>query len=347
MEEQRTTPAFPCTAFIALTNDKPSYQDVRLCVTACHRIALAYLITKSPQLNKHNLLGMSLEDLAIDSIADLFERDVNGAFPQFQRYLRTLKNIAQVENEDFFIAIRRLVFSAVNNRLFRIYGLEDPVGAKVLRNLKLELKRSHDVREDEHAGERIVLPSGPVHADNDRPVLPPEFLACELSPCIGPRATMPEVLSAVSKILRAQTLYRKAIPLYQLAHVIKSLMIARGGNQVDESDDFHAISEQDIRQLSEEVVDGLRRERGLNYVENKRLTHENLTAHLRAIQDILIGTFAEQDGNAESFFAILQRHMPELTKESYGTRHRVILEYFARSAKTRMAVILRKEFQVL
>jgi hypothetical protein len=45
-----------------------------------HSFKFPSIFNKSAQLNKHNLLGMSLEDLAIDSIADLFEWDGNGAF---------------------------------------------------------------------------------------------------------------------------------------------------------------------------------------------------------------------------------------------------------------------------
>ena len=95
-------------------------------VALFHHIALVYLRHKDAAggLKLANL-GLSVEDLALDCIAGLFERDQAGRFPVLARYYEEIQ-WQTLDEVTLSGATRRLVFSAVNQELYRNYREADP-----------------------------------------------------------------------------------------------------------------------------------------------------------------------------------------------------------------------------
>jgi hypothetical protein len=114
---------------ISLLSDSPSWLCVKDFVRLCHKIALIYLRKKvrSGRL-KPTFFGLPLEDLASDAIADLFKRDERGVYVKLLSYFGSpgWENKSEGELEG---ATRRLVFSQVNQALYRVYRETDPCSA--------------------------------------------------------------------------------------------------------------------------------------------------------------------------------------------------------------------------
>ena len=105
--------------------DTPDRHAVNSLVERCFKMALAYLHhrLRKGSLTDHQF-GISNEDLALDCIAELYQRDEQGAFIVITQYFENLDWRTQSEDA-LAVALRRLVFSKVNEGLFRSYREED------------------------------------------------------------------------------------------------------------------------------------------------------------------------------------------------------------------------------
>jgi len=98
-------------------------------VSACHALALAFLRSKRSVGLLADAEGLKLPDLAYDCIADLFQKSESGDFVRIRAYFGGL-DIDRVTDEELLTYLRRLVFSLVNQGVFRLYHEVDPPSAK-------------------------------------------------------------------------------------------------------------------------------------------------------------------------------------------------------------------------
>ena len=120
----------------AVVSDTPCDVDTRSMAELCQRVAIVYLSGKvsSGHLDPARF-GLDLRDLAVDSVADLFRRSQDGQFPSFQRYFTPLRK-SLVSEAEYLGALRRLLFSHINQHLFRLHREFDPSLGKIIRNIK-------------------------------------------------------------------------------------------------------------------------------------------------------------------------------------------------------------------
>lgn len=124
----------------SIISKEPQHGGTNEFIGVCLRMAIVYLRKKASggRLNP-SFFGLSIEDLATDLIADLFQRDEKGVFVQITKYFRKL-DCENLLEEELMGYTRQLVFSKVTEQLCRLYRQHDPALAKVLRNLKDVLK---------------------------------------------------------------------------------------------------------------------------------------------------------------------------------------------------------------
>jgi hypothetical protein len=80
-----------------------------------------------------------LEDLAWDFIADLFEKDDENMLSTFCQYFNE-ESLVQMDETDVQSELRKLVFTKVDDNIFRAVGEKDPSLRKIIRNLKLAIR---------------------------------------------------------------------------------------------------------------------------------------------------------------------------------------------------------------
>jgi hypothetical protein len=103
-------------------SSKPPYQAVRDFVTLSHHIATLYPQNKktSGSFNPTQF-GSLLNDLAMDCVASFLERNEQGAYVQLCRYF-TSAHWSTLTEAELLGQTRRLVFSKVNQELYRLYS---------------------------------------------------------------------------------------------------------------------------------------------------------------------------------------------------------------------------------
>jgi hypothetical protein len=329
----------------------PSQADATALVDLFHKIALAYLRTKSISGRfDATRFGLTLDDLAYDAIADLFARDDAGIYSAIRSFVERIGPLESLSDDDLILRVRRLVFGAVNQQVFRLYGSFDPSLAKVIRNIKLALKHHPVVTVQEQHGEAMIFPNDRQFLNQDLPVMAPEFLLPELYDRISATSKLKDMLSALGAVLCEQQSYRKAIPLVEFAILVRTMYASNLEVQTETSPEA-TLSDNEIERMINKSVALIKETTAAAYVSKRKLTEEDLRAHLDAVRDILSAEFIGENGQSKypagqsaSYYQIIMTHMKSLTPELYRSRHRVILEYFAKLARNDLKVRLKHEF---
>lgn len=327
-------------SLIAVLQPNPQRKPLLVFIHFAHRMALAYLRTKSGTASLSARLGITPEDIAYDTIAELFRTDENYSLVELRTYFDRYGDLSKLSDDDVLYALRRLVFSAVNHHVFRCYGDLDPGLARLIRNIKLTAKKESTIAIAEIRGEQSLVPRTQDVLRPDLPWMPPELLSTEFRP--KGDSSLAEMLAALALVLKEQTEYCRAVPLLEAALLIRSVYASQAGRSLEETPES-GIMEHEIQSVIEFVVRELRQAKTLSYTRPGKLTQQEVDAHMLAVNDLLTDEFLNADGNATNYFARLQQHLPEVTPDLYKIKHRVILEYLAKTAKMEARRILIKE----
>jgi len=310
-----------------------SYQELELVVRSFHGLATAYIGRK---MNAGRLetsrLGVSLEDLAVDCIAELFARDEEGRFDILQSYFGR-GDLERMSEGEFLGLCRRLVFSAVNQQLFRIYGAYDPAFRKLLRNLKGAAHRTEGFHLVEHQGDSWVLISSNGAQLNHTPAIPPEYLEVLLTRQISVRDSSVDMLRAFDRALSDTQGYAHGYPLIGLAAVLRHVLARMEMAEAPEPAD--AISVEEIDRVITSILPQVITEVGERYVREGKLDQEVLGAYRLAVREILLMEYGHGNGQGVSFYDILSTLLPGTTPTEYAAIHRSRLEYVVRLCRRR------------
>jgi len=310
----------------------------------CHDIAQTYLRFK---LNKGEdyLLKVSLdrEHLAWDCIAGLFERDTKGQYLVFKEYFEDY-DLSTLDDSDVEIALRRLVFSKVNDGIFRNFGSFDPSLHKIIRNLKLAIQNFEDLERNQSNGEKYIQ-LGEME-ESSLPTIPPEFLEVHLFYRIKPKMTIPDIIAEVRDILGQQSEYRDAIGVTQLAVSIRRVYARMNDYVRQEGSNFQKLFyEDELERLIEESIANRKQDLNSSYVESDKLERELFSTYFQTVEEVLKDTFVEDNPNADTYFEHFKECKPNITKEEYREDHRQYLEYFIQKTRDDLIHKLKKEYQ--
>ncbi len=313
-----------------LLSDHPSRAHLRTFVARAHTIAVAYLRTKGRrgQLDSA-FFGLSLEDLALDAIAPLFQRDARGVFVVLRTYYER-GDWMNSSTTSLDSATRRLVFGQVNEALFEMYGELDPALAKIIRNLKRWIGNSDDLRLTRVSGRLWVVHTAACHSEQTT-LAPEEYIASHLISVVADESASEEIVNAIGALLSSGEAYRSAYPLTALARIVKSCYerlhdpvayhVPRVGKQLTREETQQAVSES--------VVHTARRMHS-TYVESQKLDADDYRLYFRAIRDRLMAEYVQLDGREYTNFKALRRYLPTLSKQEYRRTHRPKYEYLSK-----------------
>ena len=122
----------------SVSPQEPETTDlIKLCIRISYaylkyKISIGYHICENVKEQKKEL-----SELAVDAIAELFERDNKGQFTQLKRYFNPIINDVQNTNH-LFILLRKLVTQRTEQYLFQVYKQRNPEHGKLLASLKAQ-----------------------------------------------------------------------------------------------------------------------------------------------------------------------------------------------------------------
>jgi hypothetical protein len=324
---------------LAITSGTQTQDQLRAVIRVSQALSISCLRTRHIPSVLKETHGLSIPDMAMDCVAELFEQDRQGTLVQLCAYFNGIP-LESCSDEEALVHLRRLVFSKTYNGLFRICNEADPTLGKVLRNIKLAVHSLRNFEEYDVCGEPSIVPS----ACDPLRHLPPadrETLERSLAVSMDGRHAIPTMLARLSSYLRGQRLHSRIVSLIDAAVVFRALytrplMLP----SLTESGSDRTL-QMDIETILQQVTRQSQRTAEKAYVSRGKLSSEMVDVYFRAIDAGLRSNFIEGDGAEFSLFAALRKELPGLTKAAYMKKHRARLEYLSRETHKRARDLLR------
>ena len=284
----------------------------------------------------HYRFGIPTEDLALDCIADTFQRDDQGRFISLETYFNAIDWQYQSE-PDLTIALRRLIFSKVTEGLFRSYRAEDPNLAKIIRNIKEAVKRNDNFSlHREREVQWIVVGE----STNSKPLPPANILEAYLTSIICHTSNTYTAVYAFEQFLELHPYYRNAFPLTEYARVLRACFKNR--EVPDPNTQEINVSLLDLDNALRKTITYVRTKLQETYVRKGKLSGTMFETYIKALQKILASHFGSPTEAVRSQYDALAAVLPGLSKDSFQNEHRNIMQYLFKVSRTRMIGYLQE-----
>jgi hypothetical protein len=322
------------TQITALLRTSATEHHVRALVATCRSLAEAFLSVKiSYRRIDPTLLGLRRDDLAIDSIAEIFQRDENGSYIQLEAYFGGM-DVDAMDDAEALSHLRRLVFAKVNQAIFRFHHDTDPALGRILRNMRLAVGSLGHFTEIERFGETFLIP---VHCD---PLIHlPEFEYDRLESLLrrhlsGTRIrTVPQLLNGLAVVLRSQNEHARGVHFVRTGLMFRSIVAAREPPAHEAPAVEVTLALSDAERVIAQSCAAVRAVLHERYVACGKLTAHMSEHYLDVVQRYLLDAVAGRDGHESSLFHRLHAEVPDLTRESYRDEHKSVIEYVLRLVK--------------
>jgi hypothetical protein len=312
----------------SVIHEQPSPARVGEFVELCRSIALVQLRRKAASGKlRTDFFRMSLDDLAIDAVADLLEQDDDGSLLQIAAYARSVSYQSLTEAEAMS-HMRRLVYAKVNQSLFRMYNEFDPSLGKVLRNMKLAFQSAHSLVIVDRLGEQFIAPSMCETLEH-LPVIDPETLEAHVREFFSENPKMPHLLGRLAAYLREQTAHSRFVPIMTVAYALRQIYTGDNDPAPDEGGIEEQLYVEDLDRIIGESCRKVRKEYHPRYVGKKSVTEETFVNYFQVVEAHLRLKLIGGDGAGFSFYENLRTRQPGLSLEDYRKDHRAKLEYLA------------------
>jgi len=311
---------------------KKSIYEINELIYFAHQLAS----TRLKQLIKRGKLHFrtsSLDLLAFDGIAELFERNNDGEFILLQNYFVDENALDQLTEEDAVHHFRSLVFTKLNDSISRFYRENDPVLSRIIRNIKSAVKKSSSINKIERFGEAFLFTCRISERNDHLPEIPiTEFENLLLNDLKSNWKTS-AFLNSAFEILNNQKLYRKFYSLIDLALIFKRF-ISQGDIPIDNlSSPDYELLQNDLKMIIEKVLKQSYLDLHNRYVSKEKLTESKFNKYFSAISMIIYDTVILSDGDVKNYFDYLSEQIPEITYEQYRTEDRIQFEYLTKLTK--------------
>lgn len=311
----------------------------RLCYLIARRLVRRKILSGKLCID---MLGMTESDVTHDCIAELFIRNADNELIEFSKYFEYQRlSIDETPEELLFVHLRRLVFSFVNDNLFRIYNEADPALGKIIRNIKSALNNSSCFKIVIRFDEQYVVPTaGSLLPHN--PTISNDELQREISDIMMTEDDIPSIIQKLTSVVGSWETYQRSIRLISLAQAIRSgyqqLGFATTNGLITQETSF---DDGNVEKIISEVCRNLSHEMKPRYVDVDKVDGRTFDQYVQALERVLTCEFLDGKDDA-SYFDCLREIDPALTKSDYVMNHRAIFEYLAKLAKQRARVSLKE-----
>jgi hypothetical protein len=315
-------------------SDRDTAEFVRLCV----RLSIAtlmYLQSRGYHIFQGSgARGREFEDTAADAVADLFERDGEGAYVRFRRYFTPYMETAG-SHAGWLVLLRRLVTRRVQQALSRVFRERDPESAKLRRGLKMAAANHDRWTLDTAFGRQwIRLDHGIVRPETGvRRLLEDSRLTALARGRFRPQDTIPVILDKLSDFLLDHPEVSARIELNDAVKLVREFR--RGTGRRPEGCPPETPLSPDLILAVESVREGLFRKIEKDYRTRGKLDDRCCGGFRLALSDMVDDLLGGDP--PEPYFNYLRVHLPELDEARYRMELRTKFEYMAKLMKQRMA----------
>jgi len=325
----------------SIVNGDANTREVNRLVAICHRMATRYITMKSNKASWYqHIQTEKINDLAWDSIAEIFRKDNEGKFICLIDYYRPYDLNALTEGE-LYSATRRLVFSKVNDNLFRMMRDYDPSLSKIIRNIKLAVKEAPQVQSVRKWNSTILVFSKYQISKFATGWMPPEILQARLMPKLTAKESLPEIIQKISEIICSQSEYVHTYPLVPLSILIREAHVHIQYPAEMVVKPSTALLQDDVSRVISSSITYLKSGMRSHYVKTGKIDEQTFENYFAGIRDYYIDSYVFYLEGIP-YFTYIKRYLPDLTYSIYRTYHRKYVEYLMRVSKSHIHQQLEK-----
>jgi len=315
-----------------MISDHPGRHDINECVDAAYRVARTYLRRSRNHAVIANVVVADPDrDLALDLVADLFERDERGRFVKIRAYFGA--PISAANDADLLVMWRRLILGTVSDGLFARYKEADGSLSRVVRNLKRVISERSDLSIERLRGRLHVVFK---HPRTHLPVLPPDFVDAYIRHGIRGTFDLNLLLDQVAYMFASETGYRGCFDLTGLALLIRAARVRLHANE----DRCMPSASPDLRRTIRRAVAGVGASRRDFYVGQERLTENQFNNLCLGVEIRLLAHAELGYGHVASNADAIRELLPELTDDVYRSTYRNVFEYLYQMTRNELVRML-------
>jgi hypothetical protein len=321
-----------------------SREDINRVIEICHKLAFSYLKMKAASQKFFMIRNENIEDLALDFIAELFQIEGEKNLVVLQDYFNSM-DLKNMSDSDITSELRKLVFTKVDDNIYRFYGKKDSSLKKIIRNIKMAIRNRERI-------DRVYFRNGYFVVIQDleekKPLMPQDFLLLKLSLHLKGNMKIPEILIKVRDILDRQQEYQKRFPLVSLAIVIREyfVLLHEKENEIRQIAEYgieERLFANDFDQFLHHTVLKVKDSIGNRYVKKGKIEPQEIDLYFKAASDIVKADFYDSD-NGLTQYDQLNKYVSDLDYEQYREKQRSQLEYFVTLIRKELVNTFKKEW---
>lgn len=311
--------------FIDLGSQK-SQQLLNVVIERSYHIALRYLRYHQKRiLNILNKEEITLQELAIDSIAELFVETEDKGLTSIQETFFKWKPEIKSEDEALFF-LNKVVAGKVEQNIFKLLKDEDPFFSKLLDSVTYLIKQNgfHKIQ---FLGKTFI-------AEKELNEFSKEFIPSEEFDKLPSNLFTQKklLLKNLLNYLKLETNFNPAIPLNDL--IIRLKQINFGDYLVEDSE--NVVSKKiEIKEFIDIGLKAVNEKLNLAYFDKNKLTEEEISAIKSALKEIALDL--SNGGVSPGLYKYLSPYIKGLSKIEYDEKYHNTLEYLIRVMKNTIA----------
>ena len=311
---------------LQLLSSLTSQQSINKLVEACFKIALNVLRFNYKKV--HNIIlrdELSLDDVAIDSIASLFLSDENGKFTTITSAFNSWQPPIKTEDDALYF-LNKLIQKRVEQHISFILRESDPIFSKIMDSVNYLIKKQ-DYKKASYLGTIYIINSdhnelgGKNIPIDEFEKLPPELFIDKIN-----------LFSNLFNYISNDIDYSSAIPFNALIYKLKELNIAL--YKVSESTEEQSETFE-INTVINLAVENTFKKLNETYLTKGKLSEEEVKIFRRTIKDM--AEDLKDGGVNPGLYKYLSVHFDGLTEECYKQKYHNILEYLSKLLKQNIA----------
>ncbi|KAF0150957.1 MAG: hypothetical protein FD143_2377 [Ignavibacteria bacterium] len=332
----------------AAADESISHSQLTELVKISRLVIQSYLATyRSNVINLINRNGITITDLAYDCIADVFSRCKELKFYKINQFANSLKdNVVLIEPVNLFLAYKSYLIKIANAQISKLYAQTDPVGAKILRNIKDSVHQSNKLRiTKDLRGLKIEVTNN--GEENNKPDFPINqfILNGERNKRI---LNASDFIEQIYNNLQNQTEYKKSVYLFDIIILFKNYFGSEFVYNFEICEDTfiskingNCFEEYEIQNLKQKVELFIKEKIMVNYFLKGKLNKIEAEAIFFSVNDI-INDWCTGNISSSSIYEYLRNHF-DVSQDLYLKNYRTKIEYLLKLARDEFADYMIKE----
>lgn len=324
-----------------LRNGELSFHEIKELVTISRVIISSHL-----RYSRHSVLrlcndeGITIEDLSIDCIADLFELDCSKRYFRLQNLISHMEsNLESMPDVEYYLIYKAFLIKIAESQLARYYAQLDPNGYKINRNIKNFITSVSEYRLSQTPYGTILSFDINNNSADALPYYELDRLKTDFNKIAGLKNDIPTLMKQLHMLILGQTSFRTDLLLSDIVLLFKDYFKI---NETKQENDDHFLEfsshldDIELKLIKQKVITLLNEKIIIQYYAKNKLTRVQADILYSVMIDIIEDWIMIGDNNTLiKYFSKYSK-----TERDFYIIYKPKIEYLIKIAKNEFRLLL-------